>query len=117
MAYIVAQVSNLIVAQRLYVPMTTIRNVKPLSAEKLFDLLKTGFADVINARLGSNLAIDYAHVYDEINVLFPEVIEGAALNITVTEEGIIVTVMASGSDYNTGLLEENLIAFLEEKAG
>ena len=96
--------------------MATIKNIKPLSAEKLFDILKTAFADYINGKLGSNLAIDYAHVYDEINVLFPEVIEGPALNITVTEGEITVKVIATESDYNTALLEENLISFLEEKA-
>lgn len=96
--------------------MATIKNVQPLSAEKLFDVLKTDFANYINGKLGSNLAIDYAHVYDEINVLFPEVIEGSALNITVTDVDITVTVMATASDYNTDLLEENLIGFLEQKA-
>ena len=97
--------------------MATTKNVQPLSAEKLFDLLKTDFADYINDKLGSNLAIDYAHVYDEINILFPEVIEGPALNITVTDDELTITVIATNSDYNTTLLEENLIAFLEEKAG
>jgi len=97
--------------------MATIKNVQPLSAEKLFDLLKTGFADYINGKLGSNLAIDYAHVYDEINVLFSEVIEGPALNITVTDEELTVTLLATETDYNTALLEENLIAFLTEQAG
>lgn len=97
--------------------MATIKNVQPLSAEKLFDVLKTEFADYINGKLDSNLSIEYAHVYDEINVLFPEVIEGPALNITVTDVELTVTVLAIESDYNTDLLEENLIAFLEEKAG
>jgi hypothetical protein len=97
--------------------MAIINNVQPLSAEKLFDLLKTDFADYINEKLDSNLAIEYAHVFDEINVLFPEVIEGPALNITVTDLELTVTVTATGSDYNTDLLEEQLIGFLEEKAG
>lgn len=97
--------------------MATIKNVQPLSAEKLFDVLKTEFADYINGKLDSNLSIEYAHVYDEINVLFPEVIDGPALNITVTDVELTVTVLAIESDYNTDLLEENLIAFLEEKAG
>ena len=97
--------------------MATINNKKPLSAEKLFDLLKTEFADYINSKLGSNLAIEYAHVFDEINVSFPEVIEGAALNITVTDVELTVTILATETDYNTGLLEENLIGFLEEQAG
>jgi hypothetical protein len=97
--------------------MTTIKNVKPLSAEKLFDLLKTEFADYINEKLGSNLSIEYAHVYDVINVLFPEVIEGPALTITVTEDELTVTVHATDSGYNTDLLEEQLIGFLEVQAG
>jgi len=97
--------------------MATINNVKPLSAEKLFDLLKTEFADYINSKLGSNLAIEYDHVFDEINVSFPEVIEGAALNITVTDVELTVSLLATETDYNTELLEENLIGFLEEQAG
>ena len=97
--------------------MATIKNIQPLSAEKLFDLLKTEFADYINAKLGSNLAIDYAHVYDVINVSFPEVIEGPALTITVSDKELIVSVMATNSDYNTELLEEQLNGFLEEQAG
>jgi hypothetical protein len=97
--------------------MTTIKNVKPLSAEKLFDLLKTDFADYINTKLGSNLAIEYAHVYDVINILFPEVIEGPALTITVTDAELTIAVHATDSDYNTELLEEQLIAFLEIQAG
>lgn len=97
--------------------MATINNVKPLSAEKLFDLLKTEFADYINEKLGSNLAIEYAHVYDVINVLFPEVIEGPALTIAVSEVDLIVTNHTADADYNTELLEENLISFLTEQAG
>ena len=97
--------------------METIKNVQPLSAEKLFDLLKTGFADYINDKLGSNLAIEYAHVFDEINVSFPEVIEGPALNVTVTDVELTVTLLATEADYNTALLEENLIGFLEQEAG
>jgi hypothetical protein len=97
--------------------MTTIKNVKPLSAEKLFDLLKTEFADYINEKLGSNLAIEYAHVYDVINVLFPEVIEGPALTITVSDDEILVSVQTNDSDYNTDLLEAQLIGFLTIQAG
>ena len=97
--------------------MATIKNVKSLSAEKLFDLLKTGFADYINEKLGSNLAIEYAHVYDVVNVLFPEVIEGPALTITITDDELSVINHASGSDYNTEVLEEHLTGFLELQAG
>ncbi len=97
--------------------MATINNVQPLSPEKVFDLLKTGFADYINDKLGSNLAIEYAHVYDVINISFPEVIEGPALTITVSEDVLLVAVQAKETDYNTGLLEEQLIAFLTLQAG
>jgi hypothetical protein len=97
--------------------MTTIKNVKPLSAEKLFDLLKTEFAEYINQKLDSNLAIEYAHVYDVINIMFPEVIEGPALTVVVTDEELTVTVHATDSDYNTDLLEEHLLGFLETQAG
>lgn len=45
--------------------MTTIKNIKPLTAEELFDLLKKEFADYMNSKLDSNLTIDYAHVYDQ----------------------------------------------------
>lgn len=96
--------------------MATIKNVKPLSAEKLFDLLKTEFAEYINDKLGSNLAIEYAHVFDEINVSFPELIEGPALNITVTDAELTVTLLATESDYNAELLEEHLTGFLEQQA-
>jgi hypothetical protein len=102
--------------QRLSMPMATIKNIKPLSAEKLFDLLKTEFADYINGKLGSNLAIEYAHVYDTINILFPEVIEGPALTIIVTDDELAVSLQASDSDYNTELLEEHLIGFLTFQA-
>jgi hypothetical protein len=96
--------------------MTTVKNVQALSAEKLFDVLKTGFADYINEKLGSNLAIEFAHVFNEINLSFPEVIDGAALNIAVADDELTVTLLATESDYNAGLLEENLIGFLEEQA-
>jgi hypothetical protein len=108
--------SNFMRLWPLYMPMAVIKNIKLLSAEKLFDLLKTEFADYINEKLGSNLAIEYAHVYDVINVLFPEVIEGTALTITVTDDVLIVSVHATDSDYNTDLLEEHLIGLLKLQA-
>ena len=97
--------------------MATIKIVKSLSAEKLFDLLKTDFADYINEKLGSNLAIEYAHVFDEVNISFLEVIDGPALNVTVTNGELSITLLATESDYNAELLEDQLIAFLELQAG
>ena len=95
--------------------MTTVKNVQALSAEKLFDVLKTGFADYINEKLGSNLAIEFAHVFNEINLSFPEVIDGAAINIAVADDELTVTLLATESDYNAGLLEEHLIGYLEQQ--
>lgn len=59
--------------------MTIIKNVLAISAETLYIHLKRDFTIYINSKLDSNLSIDFAHVYDVINVLFPEVIEGTAL--------------------------------------
>ncbi len=96
--------------------MTTVKNIQALSAEKLFDVLKTGFADYINGKLGSNLAIEFVHVFNEINLSFPEVIQGAAINIAVADDELTVTLLATESDYNAGLLEEHLIGYLEQQA-
>jgi hypothetical protein len=61
--------------------MTTIKNVQPLSAENLFDLLKTQFGPYIDSKLDTNLSIEYAHVYDVINISFPEIIEGTVFTL------------------------------------
>ena len=95
--------------------METIDNIQPLSAEKLFDLLKKEFPDYINLKLDSSLAMDFAHVYDVINVLFPEVIEGVALTITVTDDEITVSNNAVDHVYNTKLLEEQLVNFITQR--
>jgi len=95
--------------------MTIIKNVTALSAENIYLLLKTDFTDYINHQLDSNLSIDFAHVYDVINVLFPEVIEGTALTVTVTGEEITVSDNARGAVYNTELLEKHLVDFITRK--
>lgn len=95
--------------------MTTINNVQPLSAEALFDLLKKEFTDDINAKLGSSLTIEFAHVYDIINIAFPEIIEGTVFTLTVTDETIELTNNGDDTAYNTELLEQHLISFLNEK--
>ncbi len=43
-------------------------------------------------------------------------IEGPALNITVTDAELTVTLLATESDYNAELLEEQLTGFLEQQA-
>jgi hypothetical protein len=95
--------------------MNIIKNNQPLSAETLFDILKKEFAEYINHKLDANLSIEYAHVYDIINVSFPEVIEGTVFTITVTDDDLIVSVNATDSEYNIELLEQHLTVFLEEK--
>jgi len=95
--------------------MTIIKNVLALPAEAIYLLLKKDFTDYINHKLDSNLSIDFAHVYDVINVLFPEVIEGTALTITVTDEEITVSDNAKDAGCNTTLLEKYLVDFITEK--
>ena len=86
-----------------------------MSAEALFDVLKKEFADYINAKLDSKLNIDFAHVYDEINVLFPDV-TSTVLTISVSEDGITVSDNAVSLEYNIDLLEKYLIDFIRIKA-
>jgi len=95
--------------------MTTIKNVLAISAESLFISLKKDFTDYINHKLDSNLRIDFGHVYDVINVLFPEVSEGTALTITIAGDEITVADIAKDTQYNTALLEKHLVDFVTEK--
>jgi len=97
--------------------MLTINNIPPLSAEDLFDLLKKEFDDYINSNLGSNLSIEYAHVADIINIMFPEIIEGIVFSLTVSDNAIDVVNNVPDGDYNTELLEQQLVEFLTLKAG
>jgi len=97
--------------------MTTIKNIKGTSAETIYHLLKTDFTEYVNSKLGSNLAVEFAHVSDIVNVSFPEVIENTAFTLTVTDEEIEISNNATDAEYNTELLEENLIAFVTEAIG
>jgi len=94
--------------------MTTIQNVSPLSAEKLFDILKTEFGTYTDAKLGTNLAIEYAHVYDVINVSFPEIIEGTVFTLIVNDVSVELSNNGDNAEYNTDLLEQHLIEFLNQ---
>ena len=95
--------------------MTTINNVQPLDAEALFHILKSDFANNVNNKLSSSLSIEYAHVYDVINVYFPEIIEGTVFTITVNENEIELTNNGDKTEYNTDLLEQHLSEFLIER--
>lgn len=97
--------------------MTVIKNVHPLTAEVLFDILKKEFPDYINTRLNAELNIDFAHVFDEITVKFPEVIAGTVIVVSVNTEEITVSDQADTSAFNIDLLKKNLIDFIELKAG
>ncbi len=96
--------------------MKPIKNKASLSAEGLFGVLKNDFADYINSKLDSGLNIEFAHVEDVINVMFPDVIEGIAFSIIVTEKEITVTENHISPKYNSGLLKKYLIEFLVLKA-
>jgi hypothetical protein len=96
--------------------MTTIKNVQPLSAEALFDILKKEFTDYLNAALDANMSIDYAHVSDIINIHFPEITEGIVFSLTVSDDSILIERGEIKEDYNTDLLQEHLTNFLTLKA-
>jgi hypothetical protein len=95
--------------------MTTIKNIKPISAEELFDLLKKGFAPYINSKLDSGLTIEYAHVFDVINISFPEIITGIAFTAIVSDNKVSLEKNEENIDYDSELLEEYLIDFLKEQ--
>ncbi|MBE9586948.1 hypothetical protein IM792_21045 [Mucilaginibacter sp. JRF] len=95
--------------------MTTLKNVQPLSAEKLFDLLKTEFASYIDSKLNTNLSVEFAHVYNVINISFPEIIEGTMFTLIVNDDEIVLSNNSPNTEYNTELLEQHLSEFLNEK--
>lgn len=95
--------------------MTTIKNIKPAHAEELFDLLKKEFASYVDAKMNSGLTIEYAHVYDIINISFPEVITGVAFTITVSDDEIAVEKNEENVNADSEELELHLIDFLKEK--
>lgn len=97
--------------------MTSINNVQPLSPETVYSLLKTEFPAFIDDQLGSSLSVEFAHVSDVVNISFPEIIEGNAYTLTVSEESIDLTDHTGDSSYNSELLEQHLTAFLTLKAG
>jgi len=95
--------------------MSTIKNVHPVSAEALFQILKSDFDNEVNLKLDSSLSIEYAHVYDVINIYFPEIIAGTVFTVTVNEDEIEILNNGDDSEYNTDLLEKQLYDFLLEK--
>jgi hypothetical protein len=96
--------------------MTTIKNIQPLSAETLFDILKKEFTNYLNTALGANMSVEYAHVSDIINIHFPEITEGIVFSLTVSDDEILIEQGEIEEDYNTELLQEHLINFLTLKA-
>lgn len=95
--------------------MTTIKNIKSTTAEELFDLLKKEFGTYIDKKMNSGLTIEYAHVYDIINVSFPEVITGIAFTITVSEYELAIEKNEENLEDDLELLGKHLIDFLKEK--
>jgi hypothetical protein len=95
--------------------MLILKNIKPLSAEQLFELLKKEFATYVDSKIDSGLTIDYAHVYDIINISFPEVKDGNAFTITVEDDQIFVEMNEDNFNHDLTLLKEHLINFLKEK--
>ncbi len=94
--------------------MTTIKNIKSVNAEELYHLLKKEFANYVDAKIDSGLSIDFAHVYDLINISFPEVKEGIAFTLIISKEEIIVKKNEEDFDFDLNLLREQLVNFLKE---
>ena len=97
--------------------MIAIKNVQPLDAVQLTEKLKNEFPVFVNKQLGSNLAVEIVHVSDFVNISFPEVMEGNAYTITVSEDKLELTDHTTAGSYNGELLEGHLVEFLTLKAG
>jgi hypothetical protein len=95
--------------------MTTIKNIQPLKAEELYHLLKKEFTTYVDEKMDSSLNIEYAHVYDIINISFPEIIEGIASTISVSDDEITIEENENDIEDDTIILEGYLIDFLKEK--
>src|SRR5476651_2250790 len=96
--------------------MTRIKNVRPVGAEALFQILKSDFVNEVNLKLHSSLTIEYAHVYNVINVYFLEIIVGTVFTITVYESEIELSHNGDNNEYITVLLQKQLYDFLLENA-
>lgn len=97
--------------------MITINNVQPLDAAQLTEILKTDFPAFVNDKLRSNLAVEVTHVSDIVNISFPEVIDGNAYTITVSQNSLELTDHTTEGTYNATLLAQHLVEFLTQKAG
>ncbi len=94
--------------------MKTFKNVQSLSAEELYHILQSDFGDAVNSKLDSSLNIEYAHVYDVINIHFPD-IKDTVFTIRVNEDEIELSNNGLNTEYNTDLLEQQITDFLNEK--
>lgn len=92
---------------------TKIKNITTFTAEDLFGILKTDFADYLNEKLDAAVTVDFAHVYDIIDVSFPEIIDGVAFFITVSEDEITVSANNNTPANNSDVLEKQLTDFLK----
>jgi hypothetical protein len=92
---------------------TKIKNIRMVSAEDLFATLKTDFADYLNKKLDAAVAVEFAHVFDIIDISFPEIIAGVAFHIVVSEKEIILSTDNTIPANNSEALEKQLTDFLE----
>ncbi|GGI29187.1 hypothetical protein [Pedobacter mendelii] len=92
---------------------TEIKNIRLVSAEDLFETLKINFADYLNKKLDSEVMVEFARVYDIIDVSFPEIIVGIAFHIVVSEKEIILSTDNTIPANNSQVLEKQLTDFLE----
>ena len=93
--------------------MTTIQNIRTVTAESLFGTLKREFATFVNQKLDSEVNVEFAHIDDIINVSFPEIIPGIAFYITISREAIHLASNGDNQLENSIILEKQLVDFLE----
>ena len=94
---------------------TEIENIRMVTAEDLSATLKTDFAVYLNKKLDAAVAVEFARVYDIIDVSFPEIIVGVAFHIVVSEKEIILSTDNTIPANNSEALEKQLTDFLELK--
>ena len=94
--------------------MKVIRNIRHLSAEQLFGLLKAGLDDTLLPSLMLSWPL-FTRLNNEIGIFFPEIIKGIVFTIVVSQRSVELTNYGRESGYDTRVMEAILQEFLKEK--
>lgn len=79
------------------------------------EILKTEFPAFVDQRLGGNLAVEFVHVSDFVDVAFPEVIRGNVF--TIGTDRFELTDHTTEDSYDAEVLKQHLVDFLTQKTG